>query len=419
MSLHEHEHDQCDDIFPGDLIREILLRLPVKHLLRLSCVCRSWKSLIFSHEFAMDHLQQHSPHHPQLLSCTMGFALSNKITHCSLPSLLCDDELQPTEFVPLAIAKDMTGELFVIGSCNGLLCMSQNYEKFNTLTLFNPCNHSIYRTIPMENRFEYHRYHEYWDPFEYCYGFGYDTLHDKYKFVMCSNKPPTTDDKMKMTRCRARVCTFGTDPCWKSIDLPLFPYTVCLVKCNGTLVSETLNWTAYDPTKDDDEDHLFKHRYWFILMFELKTESFGRLCLPRNNYTNYYVGPHLQVLKNCLCVSFQPPYDETCCTLWILKEYGVEESWTVLFTIPYSNGIPQHIECLYVSEDDLVLAYEHHNQLHGKLFVYDSRKGKLFYPVLDNPFPWEGTQTYFEVYHQSLVSPSSFLFFPMSHVCVL
>ncbi|XP_045822488.1 F-box/kelch-repeat protein At3g23880-like [Trifolium pratense] len=41
---------------PFDLIIEILSRLPVKQLLQLRCVCKSWKSLISDPKFAKKHL---------------------------------------------------------------------------------------------------------------------------------------------------------------------------------------------------------------------------------------------------------------------------------------------------------------------------------------------------------------------------
>ncbi|KAK4727087.1 hypothetical protein R3W88_032004 [Solanum pinnatisectum] len=42
--------------FPEDLIREILLKLPVKALLRFKCVCKNWYTLIKNPCFIREHL---------------------------------------------------------------------------------------------------------------------------------------------------------------------------------------------------------------------------------------------------------------------------------------------------------------------------------------------------------------------------
>ncbi|XP_061371685.1 F-box protein At1g15015-like isoform X2 [Gastrolobium bilobum] len=40
-----------------DVIQEILLRLPVKSLVRFKCVCKSWLSLISDSQFAKSHYE--------------------------------------------------------------------------------------------------------------------------------------------------------------------------------------------------------------------------------------------------------------------------------------------------------------------------------------------------------------------------
>ncbi|XP_058741984.1 F-box/kelch-repeat protein At3g06240-like [Vicia villosa] len=47
---------------PFELIIEILLRLPVKPLLRFRCVCKSWLSLISSNTFATSHFEHAATH---------------------------------------------------------------------------------------------------------------------------------------------------------------------------------------------------------------------------------------------------------------------------------------------------------------------------------------------------------------------
>ncbi|CAJ1941136.1 unnamed protein product [Sphenostylis stenocarpa] len=43
---------------PEDLIIQILLRLPVKSLVRFNCVCKSWLSLISDSHFSLSHFER-------------------------------------------------------------------------------------------------------------------------------------------------------------------------------------------------------------------------------------------------------------------------------------------------------------------------------------------------------------------------
>ncbi|MED6149175.1 hypothetical protein PIB30_059924, partial [Stylosanthes scabra] len=56
MHKHRHRHSSCDGVVGDeDLLTEILLRLPVKDLLRCKCVCQKWKSLISEPQFGYLH----------------------------------------------------------------------------------------------------------------------------------------------------------------------------------------------------------------------------------------------------------------------------------------------------------------------------------------------------------------------------
>lgn len=55
----EGEFQCCSDIFPEEIVREILLRLPsIKSLIKCSVVCKSWRNLIQSPSFIADHLHR-------------------------------------------------------------------------------------------------------------------------------------------------------------------------------------------------------------------------------------------------------------------------------------------------------------------------------------------------------------------------
>ena len=113
---------------------------------------------------------------------------------------------------------------------------------------------------------------------------------------------------------------------------------------------------------------------WVIISFDLAKETFARLS------DDNLCRPVLQVLRNCLCVCFDRK--ETHCDVWLMKEYGVEQSWTKLVMIPhgpYTHGHP--LEPLYISEDDVVLARP---PPLSKLVLHNSNNGRSDYPVIDS-----------------------------------
>ncbi|MED6216338.1 hypothetical protein PIB30_006982 [Stylosanthes scabra] len=339
----EH-HELYKAELPGDLIREILIRLSVRILVKLRSVCRSWNSLISSHEFAMHHHQRSTliPS-PPLLCWIQETTTDDAITHSS-QSLILYHQLHPTDGLSLT-SLPIEGKRIIRGSCNGFLCLSDSGFPFQTLTLFNPSTRSVSPPIP----FQWPQEDE-----TVFWGFGNDTLHEKYKFVMsCSHSSfPVTDSKV---RAPVKVCTFGSNPCFKTVDLdrPVFTYKTLLGPKDGIFVSGTLNWSVYSGIIS-----LFENLEWFVLTFNLETESFGRLSLPIRWQSDCLNNPQLQVLNGCLAVSDRHPSGEILCSVWIMKEYGVEESWTNLFQIPDYVCLTMSVPPLYISEDHVLLVLE-------------------------------------------------------------
>ncbi|MED6177525.1 hypothetical protein PIB30_098952, partial [Stylosanthes scabra] len=267
------------------------------------------------------------------------------------------------------------------GSCNGLLCLSDSGFPFHTLTLFNPTTRSVSpsltfqcpRPIP----------HPSLDP-NYpqqntlFWGFGYDSLRDKYKFVIdCCNSSPSSS-----WSSGAIVCTFGGAGASKTVDHPAFQYHI--YGSDGIFFNGTLNWSACDPITVCEE-HMWSYfptkKTWFVLTFDLETESFGRLCLPPENSHGV---PHLQVMDNStLSVCFRYPYCRDNFCVWIMKkkklEDGVDDEkdyyWQKLFKVPYFTISSTRVAALYYfrdynisynfNDDHIVLTFdEYYHRLH-------------------------------------------------------
>ncbi|XP_021867414.1 F-box protein CPR1-like isoform X2 [Spinacia oleracea] len=149
---------------PTEIIAEILSKLPVKSLLRFLCVCKSWKSLIKSPTFVKIHLNQ-------TLICNSDRHLL--LSYYSLHSAELDLHHNRLSFSELNHPLNPLKGVRLVGSCNGVLCISDN--SFNDIILYNPLTKS-HRKLP-SNQFPSPKLHM------NVFGFGYDGKTDDYKVL--------------------------------------------------------------------------------------------------------------------------------------------------------------------------------------------------------------------------------------------
>ncbi|XP_058759188.1 F-box/kelch-repeat protein At3g06240-like [Vicia villosa] len=121
---------------PHELIIQILLRLPVKSLIRFKCVCKLWLTLVSDPHFAISHFQLNSATpNPRILIISTPASLVRSI---DLEASLHDDsasaELNLNFIHPQSSVE-------IKGSCNGFI-----YD-FASMCLWNPSN-GVHRQIP-------------------------------------------------------------------------------------------------------------------------------------------------------------------------------------------------------------------------------------------------------------------------------
>ncbi|XP_059450867.1 F-box protein CPR1-like [Corylus avellana] len=121
---------------PEDLLREILLRLPVKHLVRFRSVSKSWSALLKSRDFTTTHLNRSANHGCHLLV----YGLRDKRDSLSLIS---------GKALDVAVKIKTPEKGMVMGSCNGLVCL---YNGKKNITLWNPATreHKILPTLGID-----------------------------------------------------------------------------------------------------------------------------------------------------------------------------------------------------------------------------------------------------------------------------
>ncbi|KAL4342848.1 hypothetical protein HN51_061157 [Arachis hypogaea] len=350
-------------MLPFDLIIEILTRLPLTTLLRFRSVCKSWNSLITDPSFALNHLHASSPR--RLIFTRLA---DPYFTDYSLSSAFTSTSAATTRLFPSAVP----GSHFhhsIVGSCNGLLCL---LTVSRNLLLWNPST-GKFRNLPSleDQRFSV-----------VTSGFGYDHVTHSYKVVVVLY--------IKNHEFDSRVHTLGSDS-WRRIQHFPLSSTAC---CPGRFVSGMLNW-------------LDKNR--FIVSLDLALESYRRISLPDfggNNTDEFELT--LEVFKNSLCVL-------SCCShftdVWIMKDYGIAESWTKLLCVPdliyypeflgFDFNVPRATRAICISDEDDEILLELWLDMEQKFVVYNFSDDS-FRPAGIEKFD---SRVSSEVYVESLISP--------------
>ncbi|XP_019430377.1 PREDICTED: F-box/kelch-repeat protein At3g23880-like [Lupinus angustifolius] len=379
------------ELLPDELVIEILLKLPVKSLLRFISVCKSWNSLIFTPNFVKKHLhhsasdstlQYHRLLGRNILGNVPGLQFSQ-----SLVSLIDNPSQSPFDSL---LSAELHSEPLVVGSCNGLICWVYFDDYSNHYACYlNPMTRSESKSPRISHP---------WGG-NHCltrFGFGYDHLSDSYKTVgvYCDPQVENVEDKTLV-----QVYTLG-DPSNSWRKMPSFPFVpsrghTCTSRYSdwcGKLVSNTLNWLCVRP---DAKGSLV------VVSVDLGKETCVEVLLPVVDKYEPIGSPKLWVLGGCLCFSYD--FDGTHFVLWQMKEYGVTESWTILLNIFYGDVGFEHIygyfpkPFIMLDTGEVLL----HIKFDGVFILYNPIHKSFKYLEFQNEKIWfEGT-----TYIESLMSP--------------
>ena len=250
---------------------------------------------------------------------------------------------------------------FVVASCNGLICIGW---PFSSRTVCNPCT-GIYKEI-------------YNFAVPGCltnYGSGYDDVNDDYKVVRLTDQTFHNGSRY-MVRRMAEVYSLKLD-CWSMVEVG---------SCRGE--SQHLGSAALI------ESHLLHWRYchigygtYQISCFDLRNNRWGNdVPLPDfsveidTSKRTYLV--NFGVLDGCLCLmtsNYQSIEDD----LWVMKNYGVKDSWVKLASISYMNLSPPSkispVACAKGSQSEILMIRK---DSPSKLFWYNIGDKTLRWPEL-------------------------------------
>ncbi|KAF2293426.1 hypothetical protein GH714_001649 [Hevea brasiliensis] len=341
------------DHLPQELLAEILSRLPVKSILICRCVSKTWYSLITNPSFITHHLKKTAARNSGLLF----FSYCNR-EPCppfrkNESYLLYPDELfaSPVEELDCP-CKGFKGLFDIVGSCNGVFCLSYGYY---APALWNPSVRKIVN-IPRPNvTFTSHGFHK------HSHGFGFDSSTGDYKLVRIVYLP---DSNLNFDKIPPLVEIYSLrSRGWRKVDNDL----KCVIPDFSTsaFLNGTCHWVATKPPNGPDVCDA-------ILSFSLGEEVFGEMEVPdclakKYHYINVAVSD-----GSLLLVAFTETTEERCFSVWMMKEYGVPGSWTKLFNISHLADIRRFIAFRQSGEVLLVNGGE-------ELFFYDPKTEEFSY----------------------------------------
>ncbi|XP_076891865.1 F-box/kelch-repeat protein At3g23880-like [Bidens hawaiensis] len=345
--------------FPTEIILEILLRLPVKSVLRCKSVCKSWCSLISDPQFVKSHLamstrSNYYRQHRLVFSTERNIINFDKssifstnqgtrIESCNLDDVLYDNSVNNALELDYPFRR-LSKRVSIVGSCNGLVCIDVDKD---VLYIWNPSTRISYRLPPTGT------YRT--QPGVYVlHGFGYVESTDDYKVVELSSR---NKDKHKHENF-VKIYSLKSGN-WKKMDA--FPHGFQLHIGYGKFCNGALHWAA--------------SKYlgpWTIISLDLAKETYGEVLQPLYDAGDDKV-LRLGSLREQLCVLCD--YPGIRADVWLMKVYGVKESWAKLISIPYLTdpGTDRFFMLLCMSNDGKILI----QFWQRKLIVYDAKNGSF------------------------------------------
>ncbi|XP_048128052.1 F-box protein CPR1-like [Rhodamnia argentea] len=316
-----------DPKLPHDVVVEILKRLPAESLLRFRCVSRSWRSTIDDPRFVALHLN-HSA-----LDASNRYLVCLEWRH-RLCFLLPNESLtlpfQSLIEIPFVNPSNCYG--FVVSS-NGLIWVAEILSNgcCQTMYLWNlfTRKHKVVRgSCPEHQFFSKETAHV-------VLGFCFDVRSNDYKIVRIIYFP---DDNRRYFggSTLVEIYSLSTDS-WRSLEceVPSFSGYRRAVFLNGNL-----HWFAFK-----FEDLLELGGYGAIVLFDVAGEVFDEMALPAEMLPEDDFGliASVEVLNDLLAVFIshgeQIGYLElhSNCSVWVMRHYGVPESWTKMYTFEASG----------------------------------------------------------------------------------
>ncbi|XP_055960974.1 F-box/kelch-repeat protein At3g06240-like [Mercurialis annua] len=283
--------------FVEEILVDILLRLPVKSIIRFKAVHSSWLSFLSSKEFTLQHLRRNKANYSTYKCGFIRVEANQTFGH---PSLSFRNLVTATEDGNVVIEeikeafRETDSGVRVHGSFNGLLLVSINGH----LILWNPSTME-YKRIDIRSLCRY---------IIIEIGLGYDELNDSYKIILIHAHLETITIEVYSMKTNS----------WKKIYYYYdeFPYILSQSNQFITLANGIPHWIVARRIVRPCGNCTKK----VVLRFDMIDEVFKEVVLPEELQCISEGVQSISMLDGDLCVVASKGG-------WVMKDYGTAKSW--------------------------------------------------------------------------------------------
>ncbi|KAF5751171.1 hypothetical protein HS088_TW02G00181 [Tripterygium wilfordii] len=351
------------DYVPQEVLFEILLRVPVKSLLRCRCVCKSWYSLISNPDFISNHTKRTALYSTNTHLVLRRYASDDQEETFTLH--YDDDELfgdcQKLDF-PFKSSRDY---FHIVGSCNGVLCLIDNHTKgLKPIVLWN-ISIGLSVTLPLQ-QITYQLFHN------EVLGFGFDSQNNDYKVVRIVYS--RMSDKSLILPPDVEIFELSNGA-WRIISPRSAPNCV-LTDSSTASLNGAVHWVGYYNSSEE----VGNSNRLVIALFDMTEEVFEELNLPDGIADDILEQLSVTVFGRLLSVIQYKRWVRKLgyhgCCIWVMNEYGVAESWTKLLNIDFWSGLRKVLglrnngEVLLVKNDGELVSHDPWSKRSSKLEIH-------------------------------------------------
>jgi F-box interacting protein len=156
-------------------------------------------------------------------------------------------------------------------------------------------------------------------------GFGYEPMTDDYKLVRLVYSPDTDNIPYNIAPPLVEIYTLRTG-IWRSFMAPGPPYIIW-DSSSSVFVNGALHW----PANTRWSQCAFRN---VIVWFNMEDEAFGEVGMPKSLQGLEDLNVSVALVEGLLAlIPRRSNGNEASQAVWVMKEYGAEESWSKLFDI--------------------------------------------------------------------------------------
>ncbi|CAA0842403.1 Unknown protein [Striga hermonthica] len=322
--------EACPPYLSEDVLVDILARLPIKPLLRLRTVCKSWKSIIGSPEFRSLHLST-KRHSSKVLLTTKYPPPLVPYEPVEWYMLLDNDHHRPADpswLGPLDFPFEYPCLTcpHIVGSINGLICESVSLTRDTyvqvviSVMLWNPTirRHVYIPDLTLTN------------PDKSSIEFGYDPKTDDYKIVVLTFGIFVTVPEYNVYSLNSNAWRRGNilvHPC---------PDREISFRTTGAFVGGKMHWLLCKADYETGRYSIFS-----LYSFDVAEEVFEEVALPPQDPATFTF-PRVTVLGDSLLVGLASN-STISWTIWVQIATG---GWKKMYSVEDPMSLPTVFVCV-------------------------------------------------------------------------